>query len=440
MNIQEKVKAIKSGKLSAEANARGFLDKIKKEDKKYNSVLVINENALKEAREIDRKKNKGKLAGICFLIKSNICVKGLETNCASKTLEGWKATYDAKVIEKIKFEDGIILGMTNMDEFASGGSGETSAFGPAKNPMNLDLIPGGSSSGSAVAVAAGFCDCALGSDTGGSVRNPASHCGVVGVKPSYGLVSRYGLIDLAMSFDQIGSLTKDVDSSKYVLDIIKGRDENDPTTFDSKEIKDLKLDKIKIGILKVPGDSKIQELIDKKIKDVVEKNKWSAKDVEIRYLDLAIQTYYPIVYVEFFSGTRKFDGRRYGKIIEESCGPEVLRRIIGGSEISKAEYEGRYYKRALEVKNLIKKEFENVFKKFDCVISPTVPKLPHKLGSEISTEEMYSYDALTVPANLAGICAMSIPVGKVDGIPVGLQVMCNSLEESKMFSIAKVFE
>ena len=440
MNIQEKVKAIKSGKLSAEANARGFLDKIKKEDKKYNSVLVINENALKEAREIDRKKNKGKLAGICFLIKSNICVKGLETNCASKTLEGWKATYDAKVIEKIKFEDGIILGMTNMDEFASGGSGETSAFGPAKNPMNLDLIPGGSSSGSAVAVAAGFCDCALGSDTGGSVRNPASHCGVVGVKPSYGLVSRYGLIDLAMSFDQIGSLTKDVDSSKYVLDIIKGRDENDPTTFDSKEIKDLKLDKIKIGILKVPGDSKIQELIDKKIKDVVEKNKWSAKDVEIRYLDLAIQTYYPIVYVEFFSGTRKFDGRRYGKIIEESCGPEVLRRIIGGSEISKAEYEGRYYKRALEVKNLIKKEFENVFKKFDCVISPTVPKLPHKLGSEISTEEMYSYDVLTVPANLAGICAMSIPVGKVDGIPVGLQVMCNSLEESKMFSIAKVFE
>jgi len=440
MNIQEKVKAIKSGKLSAEANARGFLDKIKKEDKKYNSVLVINENALKEAREIDRKKNKGKLAGICFLIKSNICVKGLETNCASKTLEGWKATYDAKVIEKIKFEDGIILGMTNMDEFASGGSGETSAFGPAKNPMNLDLIPGGSSSGSAVAVAAGFCDCALGSDTGGSVRNPASHCGVVGVKPSYGLVSRYGLIDLAMSFDQIGSLTKDVDSSKYVLDIIKGRDENDPTTFDSKEIKDLKLDKIKIGILKVPGDSKIQELIDKKIKDVVEKNKWSAKDVEIRYLDLAIQTYYPIVYVEFFSGTRKFDGRRYGKIIEESCGPEVLRRIIGGSEISKAEYEGRYYKRALEVKNLIKKEFENVFKKFDCVISPTVPKLPHKLGSEISTEEMYSYDALTVPANLAGICAMSIPVGKVDGIPVGLQVMCNSLEESKMFSIAKEFE
>jgi len=440
MNIQEKVKAIKSGKLSAEVNARGFLDKIKKEDKKYNSVLVINENALKEAREIDRKKNKGKLAGICFLIKSNICVKGLETNCASKTLEGWKATYDAKVIEKIKFEDGIILGMTNMDEFASGGSGETSAFGPAKNPMNLDLIPGGSSSGSAVAVAAGFCDCALGSDTGGSVRNPASHCGVVGVKPSYGLVSRYGLIDLAMSFDQIGSLTKDVDSSKYVLDIIKGRDENDPTTFDSKEIKDLKLDKIKIGILKVPGDSKIQELIDKKIKDVVEKNKWSAKDVEIKYLDLAIQTYYPIVYVEFFSGTRKFDGRRYGKIIEESCGPEVLRRIIGGSEISKAEYEGRYYKRALEVKNLIKKEFENVFKKFDCVISPTVPKLPHKLGSEISTEEMYSYDALTVPANLAGICAMSIPVGKVDGIPVGLQVMCNSLEESKMFSIAKVFE
>ena len=440
MNIQDKVKQIKSGKLTAEKNVNYFLDKIKTEDKKYNSVLVINENALEEAKEIDKKKIKGKLAGICFLIKSNICVKNLETNCASKTLEGWKATYDAKVIEKIKKEDGVILGMTNMDEFASGGSGETSAFGPAKNPVILNLIPGGSSSGSAVAVAAGFCDCALGSDTGGSVRNPASHCGVVGVKPSYGLVSRYGLIDLAMSFDQIGPLTKDVDSSKYILDIIKGRDENDPTTFDSKEIKDLKLDKIKIGALKVHGDYRIQEIIDKKIKEIIDKHKWSTKNVEIKYLDLAIQTYYPIVYVEFFSGTRKFDGRRYGKIIEDSCGPEVLRRIIGGSEISKAEYEGRYYKRALEVKNLIKKEFENVFKKFDCVISPTVPILPHKLGSEISTEEMYSYDALTVPANLAGICAMSIPVGKVDGIPVGLQIMCNSLEESKMFSIAKVFE
>jgi len=195
MNAIEKVRAIKTGKLSAEKNVKQFLEKINKDNGKYNAVLVLNSNALDEAKAVDKKKNKGRLAGLGIIVKSNICVKGLEVNCASKTLEGWKATYDASVISTIRKEDGIILGMANMDEFASGGSGETSAFGPTKNPVDSKLIAGGSSSGSAVSVALDFCDCALGSDTGGSIRNPASHCGVVGVKPSYGLVSRYGLID-----------------------------------------------------------------------------------------------------------------------------------------------------------------------------------------------------------------------------------------------------
>jgi aspartyl-tRNA(Asn)/glutamyl-tRNA(Gln) amidotransferase subunit A len=437
MNIIEKVDLIKSGKLSAEKNILDFLNKIKNENLKFNAVLSVNENALEEAKEIDKKKEKGKLAGIGFLVKACICVKGLECNCASKTLEGWKAPYDSTVVKKIKDEDGVVLGITNMDEFACGGSGETSAFGACQNPSALGLIPGGSSSGSAASVVAGFCDVALGSDTGGSIRNPASHCGVVGVKPSYGLVSRYGLIDLSMSLDQIGPLTKDVESVAYVLNIIKGRDEKDSISIESDEIKIKDVGKIKIGVMKSVSDESVEKIINNKIESAIKKYGWDKKEIEIKYIDLAIQTYYPLVYVEFFSGTRKFDGRRFGKVIEESCGPEVLRRILGGSEISKAEYDGRYYKKSLQVKELIKKEFAKAFEKVDCIITPTVPRIPHKIGSNISVEEMYSYDSLTIPANLAEICGVSIPAGFVEGVPVGMQILGAWKNESKMLSIAK---
>jgi aspartyl-tRNA(Asn)/glutamyl-tRNA(Gln) amidotransferase subunit A len=444
MKLSEKVSLIKSGKLKAEENISNFLNKIKKENKKLNAVLFVNLDALKEAKKIDEKilrgEKLGKLAGLGFVVKSNICVQGFETNCASKTLEGWKAPYDASVIEKIKQEDGIIIGMANMDEFACGGSGETSAFGPCQNFSAFGKIPGGSSSGSAVSVAADFCDFALGSDTGGSIRNPASHCGVVGVKPSYGKVSRYGLIDLSMSLDQIGPLAKDVDSAGLVLDVICGRDERDPVSFESEKIKISKEKKVTIGVLESVSSKEVQDLIDLKIKKSVEKYGWEIKKISLKYIDLAIQTYYPIVYVEFFSGTRKFDGRRFGKKIENSCGPEVLRRILGGEEISKAEYGGRYYKKSLEVKELVKKEFEKAFKEVDCIIVPTVPRLPHNIGEEISTEEMYSYDVLTTPANLAGICAMTLPAGKVREIPVGLQIMCSHLQENKMLNIGKMIE
>ena len=452
MNAIEKVKAIKSGKLSAEKNVRGFLERIKKENKKYNAVLVVNSDAIAEARAIDKKKSKGRLAGLGFIVKSNICVSGLETNCASLTLKGWKASYDASVISKIKKEDGIILGMANMDEFASGASGETSAFGAAKNPVDSKLIAGGSSSGSAVSVALEFCDVALGSDTGGSIRNPASHTGVVGVKPSYGLVSRYGLIDLSMSLDQIGPLSKDVGTSELVLDVISGRDERDPTTFgenvisppivqgkiSSRNFKSQTKAKLVVGLLR--GEGETFDLVEKRVREVASQKGWKVKEIDIKYTELAVQTYYPIVYTEFYSGTRKFDGRKFGKKIEDVAGPEVVRRLIGGSEISRAEYGGRYYKKALEVKDLIGKEFDSVFDKVDVVISPTVPRLPHKIGSAISAKEMYSYDSLTIPANLAGICGVSVPGLKIDGVPVGLQVMANRFEESKMFSVAKGFE
>ena len=426
-----------------ERKVKLYLEKIKKEDKKINAFLHLNENALNEARETDKNSRKGRLYGKIFGVKSNINVKGMICNCASKTLENYKAPYDASVISKIKKEDGIIIGMTNMDEFACGSSGENSAFGATQNPSALGKIPGGSSSGSAAAVAAGFCDVALGSDTGGSIRNPASHCGVVGVKPSYGFVSRYGLIDLSMSLDQIGVFSKNVSDAVLVLDVIKGKDNKDTMTIESKDIKLNKNGKINLGIIRVKGvDKRIEKLIDNKIFDVIKKLKWNSKDVEIEHINLAVQTYYPLVYTEFFSATRRFDGRKYGKRIEDSCGEEVLRRILGGSEISRAEFKGKYYKKALEVKEVIKEEFENVLKKVDCLILPTVPFLPWKVGegARMRTEEIYAADALTIPANLAEICAVSIPIGEINSIPVGMQVMCGKGEEGKMLSIANEIE
>ena len=434
-------------KMSTQEKLKKYLEEIEKNNKKgkkINAILQINPNVEKEAKIIDEKiakKKAGKLAGKIIVVKANINVKGLNASCASKTLENYKAGYDATVIEKIRKEDGLIIGMTNCDEFACGSSGETSAFGATKNPANLDLIPGGSSSGSAASVAAGFCDMSLGSDTGGSIRNPSSHCGVVGVKPSYGLVSRYGLIDLSMSLDQIGVIAKNISDCLLLLNVIKGKDEKDATSYESKEIKFEELgEKIKIGIPDVKADRKILDLINNKVKEITGKEKWQIVKIDLPHINLGIQTYYPLVYVEFFSGTRKFDGRRFGKKIELVCGEEVLRRILGGSEISKAEYHGRYYRKALQAKQLIKKEFEKAFEKVDCIIIPSVPKLPHKIGTKISVEDMYNYDTLTVLANLAEIPAISLPAGKISNIPVGLQIMCNSLQEGKMFSIAKEFE
>jgi len=427
-----------------------YLAEIEKNDKsgkKINAFLYLNPNVLEEAKSIDEKIKSGKagkLAGKIIAVKSCINVRGLIASCASKTLENYKATYDATVIKKIKEEDGLIIGMTNCDEFACGSSGETSAFGPTKNPINLELVPGGSSSGSAVSVAGNFCDMALGSDTGGSIRNPASHCGVVGLKPSYGAVSRYGLIDLSMSLDQIGPLTKNVEDASLLFSIINGEDENDSISVGSKfnlsQIEKIPKN-IKIGLLDFDfGDKRIYNLINEKTFQIAKKYSWKIEKIKLNYIDLAIATYYPLVYVEFFSGTRKFDGRRYGKKIEEVAGPEVLRRIFGGMEISKAEYGGRYYYKALNTKKLIEKEFADAFKKFDCIICPTVPILPHKIGEKISVEDMYAYDALTIPSNLAGNCALSLPIDKIDRIPVGMQIICDKFQEEKLFRIARAIE
>ncbi len=429
--------------MKVEDKVKGYLAKIKKENGKINAFLSLNESVLEDARRVDAKKKKGRLYGYVFGVKSNINVLGLIANCASKTLVDYRATFDATVIKKIKEEDGVIIGMLNMDEFAAGSSGESSAFGACQNPLAFGKIPGGSSSGSAAAVAAGFCDVSLGSDTGGSIRNPASHCGVVGVKPSYGLVSRYGLIDLSMSLDQIGPLARNVSDAALVLDVIRGKDEKDTITFESEKIKLSKTGKIKIGVVRVKGvEPRIQELVDSKVEEMKKKFGWSVREIEIKGIELAVQTYYPLVYVEFFSATRRFDGRKYGKKIEESCGEEVLRRILGGSEISKAEFSGRYYDKALRVKELISGEFEKAFGKVDCIIMPTVPSLPWDVGqgAKMRVEEIYAADALTCPVNVAGACAVSIPAGFVEDIPVGMQIVCGKWQDSKMLSIAREIE
>jgi aspartyl-tRNA(Asn)/glutamyl-tRNA(Gln) amidotransferase subunit A len=292
-----------------------------------------------------------------------------------------------------------------------------------------------------------MCDISLGSDTGGSVRNPASHCGVVGIKPSYGRVSRYGLIDLSMSLDQIGPLCKDVYGTALMLEIIGGKSDYDAITYQKPVIKYTefkKPSKITIGISrqfeKLCTDKRISKLIEDSVEKIKKKLGAAVKETDLKYIDLAIQTYYPIVYVEFFSGTRKFDGRRYGGVIEESCGEEVLRRILGGQEISKAEFAGKYYRKALEMRELIKRDFKRAFEQVDVIISPVCPSLPHKIGDDITPQEEYAYDAFTVPANLAGICAGVIKAGEIDNIPVGLQVMAESFREDVMFNVLKTWE
>lgn len=414
-----------------------YLDNINKKNKEINAILEV-------SGELKNDK-KGKLTGKAIAVKSNINVRGMRISCASKVLENYRGTYDATVISRIKDEGGVIIGMANMDEFACGSSGETSAFGATQNPAAKGYVAGGSSSGSAAAVSADFCDMALGSDTGGSIRNPASHCGVVGVKPTYSSVSRYGLIDLGMSLDQIGVFAKNVGDAALLLSVIQGKDEKDSISQFSVPISLTKIEQVPkeltVGLLDFKiKDANIQKLIDEKVEESVKKYGWKIKKIKIPSMDLAVATYYPLVYVEFFSGTRKFDGRRYGKKIEDAAGPEVLRRILGGSEITKAEHKGRYYHLALKAKKMIEDEISKIFKEVDCIISPTVPRLPHKIGESISVEDMYGYDALTIPSNLAGNCAVSIPVGKIDGIPVGMQIMCDKFHDEKMLQIARSIE
>ncbi len=445
----EKLRTIREGEVSVVERVEEFLEEVERR-RELNAVLELNPRLREEAEALEKRLKEGKagrLAGLVIGVKSNINVLGLHATCASRTLEDYVSPYDAEVIRRLKQEGALILGMLNMDEFACGSSGETSAFGPTRNPSAPGRIPGGSSSGSAAAVASGLCDLALGTDTGGSVRNPASHCGVVGLKPTYGLVPRHGLIDLGMSLDQIGPLSPDVEGAALLLECIAGRNERESAMLEvdrvelsgslSPEVKDMR----------VGTCGKFAELTDPRIVDVIDGAVQVLSDlgaeveeVELPNLEKALSAYYVIVSVEFFSATRRFDGRKYGRRIEEVCGEEVRRRIERGRYISRKEYKGRYYQRALQVRGIIREELERALKKVDVIVGPTVPKLPHPLGTPLTPMEMYAYDYLTVPANLAGICAGVIPAGRVDGIPVGLQVQGRVLGEAEVLRVMLALE
>lgn len=446
-DFKDKLIALASGEIKCIDNVNYFLSNIKKDNEKYNICLEINKNISKDAKILDLKREKnaklGSLFGLTFLFKSNISIKNLSISCASNTLKHYKGSFDADIVKKIRKEDGLILGIVNNDEFASGVSGQTSVFGKTINPKASKRVPGGSSAGSAAAISANFCDISFGSDTGGSIRNPASNCGVIGIKPSYGRVSRHGLIDLSMSLDQIGPLSKEVLASAKVMEIISGWSQNDATTIKLPILEYSKYNKNKkftVGIIKslnkFISDKRILELFEKNIEEFKKKG-CKIIELDIKNIDLGMQAYYPIVYSEFFSGTRRFDGLKYGEIIENSAGKEVLRRILGGKEISRSEYDGAYYKKALKIKDILAEEFTKIFSKVDCIFLPSIPKLPHKFEDILSPIELYFYDIFTIPASLAGICAgvvsKDVIKEKDENIPIGFQIYADKFREDLLF-------
>ena len=457
MNILEKLNAIKSHEITAKENVKNYIKAIEEKNDDINAFLELNkEQAIAKAEEIDAKiqagEEVGALAGLVFGIKANINVEDLIISAASKTLEDYIGSYDATVVKKIKAEDGIIIGINNMDEFAAGSSTETSYYGAVNNPAAPGRIPGGSSGGSAAAVAAEMCDIAIGSDTGGSIRNPSSHCGVLGMKPTYGAVSRQGLLDLSMSLDQIGPMARDITGITLALDTIVGYDRTECTTlkWEAPNFTEVALSiegEKPLEGMKIATCKEFKEVTNDEITAIIDESvakleELGAELVEVSfdYIDICLPTYYLINYVEFFSATRKYDGRKYGSRIEEVCGEEVLRRIQMGSYISQKEFSGKYYQKALQARSLIRNEVNKMLEGVDLIVGPTVPKLPHKLGEELEPMEMYAYDVLTVIANLAGIPAASVKAGEVEGIPVGLQLQAKPQDDAKIVKAMAAFE
>ena len=449
MGTLEKLEALRGGELSPVDNLERILERVERLNERFNIFLQVNPRAREEAEEVERRMRRGeggRLSGLAVAVKSNLNVRGLKATCASRTLEDYVSPYDAEVVARIRREGGVVVGMTNMDEFACGSSGESSAFGPTDNPSAPGYIPGGSSSGSAAAVAAGLCDLALGTDTGGSIRTPASHCGVAGLKPTYGLVPRHGLIDLGMSLDQVGPLAPDVQGLRLLLEVIAGENPGEGMMLDVKRVSYPGIEEgvrgMRVGVcpqFSSLTDPRINEVVERKVELLGELGA-RVEEVSIPHLEHALSAYYLIVSVEFFSATRRYDGRKYGKRIEEVCGEEVLRRIAIGSYISRREYRGKYYERALQLRALIRRELSSALERVEVLVGPTVPKLPHRLGEKLSPLEMYAYDYLTVPANLAGICAGVVKAGEVGGIPVGIQVQGPPLGEEKVLRVMRALE
>lgn len=469
LTVHELVDKLEKKEITSEQIVESYLKRIDEREKDVQAfVTQSGEKALIKAKEIDSKREKGeeisKLAGIPIGIKDNMCTKGEKTTCSSKMLENFVSPYDATVIEKLNKEELISLGKLNMDEFAMGGSTEYSYFHPTHNPWNLNKVPGGSSGGSAAAVAANLVPWALGSDTGGSIRQPSSLCGVVGLKPTYGLVSRYGLVAFASSLDQIGPITKDVEDSAILLNIIAGHDQKDSTSMnkDKKDytkalVKDVK--GLKIGLPKEFIGEGINEEVKEAILETAKKYEKLGATVEECSLDIgkeALAVYYIIACAEASSNLGRFDGIRYGYRSEkfdnlreiyinsrtEGFGPEVKRRIMLGTYVLSSGYYDAYYKKAQKVRTVIRNEYQKLFEKYDLILTPTSPTVAFGIGEKSNNPlEMYLADICTVPVNIAGLPGMSIPVSvDKEGMPIGVQLIGKHFDEETIFRAAYTLE
>jgi aspartyl-tRNA(Asn)/glutamyl-tRNA(Gln) amidotransferase subunit A len=460
---------LKKKEVSSVEITKSVFERIEKVEGRIKSYITITkESALKEAEAADEIIKNGNeiapLTGIPLAIKDLLCVEGVEATCGSKMLQGFIPPYDATSIKKLKEQHPVFLGKVNMDEFAMGSSTETSYFGITKNPWNLETIPGGSSGGSAACVAADACIGALGSDTGGSIRQPAALCGIVGLKPTYGRVSRFGLVAFASSLDQIGPMTKDVRDCALLLNIISGKDSRDSTSADvlvpdftkalEKDVKGLK-----IGIPKEYFVEGMNEEIEKSIRDgikLLEGLGAESVEVSLPHTEYAIATYYVLATAEASSNLARYDGVKYGyragekddliemykKTREEGFGAEVKRRIMLGTYVLSAGYYDAYYRKAQQVRTLIKNDFEDAFKKCDVLITPTSPTAAFKIGEKTGDPlQMYLSDIFTISTNLAGIPGISIPCGFTkDNLPVGLQIMGKNFDEETVLQVAYNFE
>ena len=460
--------SIKNGDFTVEEFISKTLDRIKSVDGNLHAFLKLNDLAVEKARDIDRRiksnENVGKCLGMPISVKDNICIAGSRTTCASKALEHFIAPYTATVVNKLNSEDAIIIGKTNLDEFAMGLSTEYSAFGPSKNPWNTDYVPGGSSGGSAVSVSANECIGSLGSDTGGSIRNPASFCSVVGLKPTYGLVSRYGLISYSNSIEQIGPVTKTVEDSAFLLNIISGADSNDNTTIDNKNQDYLKnidagIEGKKIGIVSEMTNSEgLSNEVFNATNDAIktfERIGADCEEVSLEMVRYAVAAYYTITSTEAGSNLARYDNIRYGYEFDSEgfefnsyisqarnkLGPEVTRRMILGGFVPSAGHAGKYFLKALKVKSKLISEINHIFEKFDFLISPTVPIQPFKFGEKIQDPVSFMLvDFNTVTASLTGKPAISVPYKIVNGLPIGMQIMTDSLKENLLLQAAYALE
>jgi len=430
-----------------------YLEWLKEKDKEIKGFLFFTENTIKETlKRLKQLPKNLPLYGVPIAIKDNILVKGEKCTAGSKILENYIAVYDATVIKKIKAAGAVIIGKTNLDEFAMGSSTENSAFFPTLNPFEKNRVPGGSSGGSAAVVGAKLVPIALGSDTGGSIRQPACFCGVYGLKPTYGAVSRYGLIAMASSLDQIGPFANKLEDLILLFEIIKGKDPKDSTSLDfPKE----KMTKTEIKTIGVPVE--FFENLDDKIKNTIlkkiQKTNLKIKEVSLKYVKYGIHCYYLIMPAEVSANLARYDGIRYGKREGEELweiykitrkkylGKEVKRRIILGTFVLSHGYYEAYYLRAQKLRKAIYEDFQKAFKEVDLLISPTSPTLPFKLAEKTTNPiEMYLSDIYTVPINLAGLPAVNVPVEFIDNLPVGLQIIGNLFDEYKIFTLAKILE